>query len=195
MKKAPFYIVIVMILLLIVAMFTPRGAWILFAIIGTNSTDIIVVIATVLAIALIATFPYKKAIKTVRICLCLAVVFIAALMLARSIDYGGSLYGKWNLMRDAQVRGFNIADTPNFAIHFFEDGMLLKMDLDHDMVEELTWRTTTPGLNEILFIGGMPYEYRFSHFGNRLILELGGAERPRIPILTQPRDLEIVFRR
>ena len=194
MRKYAFYVVIAIILILVVAMFTPRGLWVLAAIIGSNSTNIIVVVVTALAITLVMTFPYKKSIKVVRICLCLAVVIVAVFHLVRSMDFGGNFYGEWELMRDAQVRGFNIANSSNFTIHFFEDGSLLKIDLDNGTEEESTWRTID-GFREILIIDGTPYEYRFSHFGNRLILELTGSERPRIPILTQPRDLEITLRR
>jgi len=194
MRKFLFYGVIAIILLLVVAMFTPVGLWILAAIIGSNSTHIIVVVVSALVIALVVTFPYKKPTKIVRICLCLAVVIVAVFHMARSIDFGGSLYGEWALIQDARVSGFNIANSPNFVMYFFEDGTLLMIDLDNATVRETTW-TISSGFREILIIGGTPYEYRFSHFGNRLILELGGAERPRIPILTQQRDLEITLRR
>jgi len=194
MRKLPFFTVITVILLLVVFMFTPRGRWVFVSIIGTNSTYIVVMVVAVLAIALAVTFPYKKSIKVVRICLCIAVVVVSAFYLARTQDFGGNFYGEWVLMQDARVRGFNIASSPNFTMYFFEDRTLLKTYLDSDTSYELEWHIFR-GFRDILIISGTPYEYRFSHFGNRLILELGGAERPRIPFMTQPRDLEITFRR
>jgi len=173
-------------------MLTPSGMWLLFSLVGTNNATAIVVAVAVFAIALIITFPHKKSAKIVRLCLCLAVVFLAAFQVVRTMDFGGSFYGEWQLVRDSNIRGFNIANSPNTVMYFFEDGTLLKTE--NDKVTEHTWRISPSATRQILVVSDVPYEYRFSHFGRRLTLELGG-ERPRIPHMTTLRELQIVFRR
>jgi len=195
MRKILFYTTIAIVVFLLIAMFTPVGTWILFAIIGTGSTYIIVIIVAALALMLIATFPKKESEKIQRKWLGLAVIVITTVILLSTANFGGSFYGEWVLARDARVGGFRIADSPNVRFYFSNDGTLLRTDPHNDTVEESNWQIVESGTRNVMIIGWTAYEYRFSHFGRRLILEQTGAERPRIPHMTPQRDLEITLRR
>jgi len=195
MRKILFYTLIAIVILLLFAMLTPVGMWILFAIVGTGNTNIIVIILAVLALMLIAAFPKKEAEKVQRKWLCLAVIVITTVILLSTVDLGGSFYGEWILVRDARVNEFRISDSPNLRLDFLDDGSLLKINPNNGAIQEYNWHLSGSGTRSILIIGGRPYEYRFSFFGRRLILEETGANRPRIPFMTPQRDLEITLRR
>jgi len=173
-------------------MFTPAGMWILFAIIGTGNTNIVVIVVAVLMLMLITTFHRKESEKIKRKWLCLAVIVITTVILLSTVDFGGSFYGEWKLVRDARVDDFRIADSTNFRLNFSADGSVLR--IINGTIQESNWYLRESGTRSILIIAGRPYEYRFSFFGRRLILEQTG-DRPRIPFMTQQRDLEITFRR
>lgn len=42
-------------------------------------------------------------------------MIVSVFHLVRSMDFGGSLYGEWELMRDARVRGFNLDTAQKFG--------------------------------------------------------------------------------
>jgi len=195
MRKFLFYSTIAIIVFLPIAMFTPVGMWVLFALIDTGSTYIIVIVVAVLVLMLIATFPKKETEKIQRKWLGLAVIAVTTVILLSTANFGGSFYGEWVLTRDAQVNGFRIADSPNIRLYFSNDGTLLRTDPHNNTVEESNWRIVESGTRNVIIIGRTAYEYRFSRFGRRLILEQIGAERPRIPHMTPQRHLEITFRR
>ncbi|MCL2674497.1 MAG: hypothetical protein FWE92_04115 [Defluviitaleaceae bacterium] len=173
-------------------MLTPQGMWTVWAIISTNNENILVVIIALFAIAIIITVPKLK--RVYRKWLCLAVVAIAAFVVASSMDFGGSLYGEWELERDARVESIRFAESSNFRLYFAEDGSVLMTAPDLDTVEESAWQKRRVVRDIVVIESQGGFEYRFSNFGRRLILNRTG-ELPRIPILTTQRDLEIVFRR
>lgn len=188
----PFIIVIIAIILSVAAMLTPQGMWTVWAIISTNNENILVVIIALFAIAIIITVPKLK--RVYRKWLCLAVVAIAAFVVASSMDFGGSLYGEWELERDARVESIRFAESSNFRLYFAEDGSVLMTAPDLDTVEESAWQKRRVVRDIVVIESQGGFEYRLSNFGRRLILNRTG-ELPRIPILTTQRDLEIVFRR
>lgn len=194
MQKFLFCVVIAITILLIASIFTPQGGWTFVAILSSGYGHIIVVIFLLLVMAFVTTFPSKKKIAKIRILLCSAILALMIFTIASSMDLGGTLYGEWELVRDANVDGFRIADSPNFGLYFAEDGSLLKIYPDYDRVEESSWRKSRYG-NVVVIYGRGGYSYRFQRFGRRLILELAGSERPRIPHMTPPTALEVTFRR
>ena len=196
MQKFLFYTTVVIIIFLFFAMFTPAGMWVLFAIVGTGSKNILVVIIATLVVALIATFPRNKEIEKVqRKWICLTVVVVATIIVLSIMNLGGSIYGEWLLVQDARLDSFRVANSPNIRLRFENDEILLFIFTDNNIVEESTWRIVENGIRDIVIMGGTAYEYRFSRFGRRLILEETGANRPRIPYMTPQRDLKVTFRR
>jgi len=195
MRKFLFWASIAITIVLLSVMVTPVGLWLLFAIIGTGSTHIMVVIVAGLMVMLIATFPKRETEKIPRKWPCLAVIVIAAVILLSTVNFGGSFYGEWVLVRDARVSEFRIADSPHLRLYFSDNGRIVRINPNNGAVQESNWHVSRSSTRNILIIGGRPYEYRFSLFGRRLILEETGANRPRIPHMTPQRDLEITFRR
>ena len=196
MRKFLFFTTLVSIIFLFFAVFTPVGMWVLFAITETGNINILVVVIATLVVALIATIPRKKEIlKVQRKWICCTVVVVATIIVLSTMNLGGSIYGEWLLVQDARVDSFRIANLSNIRLRFENDDMLLFIFTDNNIVEESTWRIVENGTRNIVIIGGTAYEYRFSRFGYRLILEETGANRPRIPHMTPQRDLEVTFRR
>ena len=195
MKKFLLYSVLILILLFCIAILTPTGAWVFFAIVSTGGGNALLAIAALFAIVIIINIPFPEQIIWIRKLLCAVIIAATAFIVAMSLDFGGNLYGEWELVQDARINSFRIADSQNFRLSLGIDGSAAMINLDQEVTEEVNWRRSEAGTRNIVIIGLSAYEYRFSRFGNRLILRLTGSELPRIPILTTERELEIIFRR
>jgi len=193
MRKFLFSVTIILSVILIAFLITPAGTWILFAISGSGEVHIIIAVVAGIAFMIGATFLNEKISTKTRRWLLLTICAVTAFVFLSTMNFGGTFHGEWTLVRDASVRGFNISDSPNFRLHFEQDGTLRRIYPDYGIEDERNWQRG--GRRGLLMIGGTPYEYRFSRFGNRLTLELSGAERPKIPHMTPQSALEIVFRR
>jgi|GEM_PF-2025028 len=193
MRKFLFYKTIILAVLLIAFLLTPSGAWMLFVILGSGDGHIIVVIVAGIAFMIGATYPNEKIAAKTRRWLLSAICAVAAFVILGTLNFGGTLHGEWTLVRDARVDGFRIATSPNFRLYFERDGTLRRIYPDYGIENERTWQRGV--LRNMIMIGGIPYNYRFSLFGQRLTLELSGAERPRIPHMSPQSHLEATFRR
>jgi len=201
-SKVPFFVVIAIFLLAFIFALTPMGMWILSATVSVGNEIILRVVAYVFIIALIATFPWEGRLKRTAFYLCMAIACLAAFQILNTIDFGGNFYGLWGVARHARIDGFNITDpqdSQNTAFYFAEDGTLTIVVRNDNTVTSSThtWHIIEGRREQAVNIMGVPYEFRFSHFGRRVTLErIRIADSgPNIPHMTRPRDMQVVLRR